>query len=89
MNRWSGGGKQPEVGRTTWILLGVLVLAIVWATSQTRKPRPSLPHAAAPMAVGATADLVPVAGEKTTPEGWGRDPFDPNRVPVGSRNTGR
>jgi hypothetical protein len=88
MNLWSGEGKRPDVGRRTWVLLGVLVLAIVWALSENRKPGPATTRPMSLSATPATAVVLPATGAKISPEGWGRDPFDPNRA-VGSRETGR
>jgi len=89
MSLWSSEGKRPEMGRRTWILLGVLVLAILWALSENKKPGPSPRHAALLSASPAAATVLPTAGAKITPDGWGRDPFDPNRAPIGSRKPGR
>jgi len=89
MNVWSGDGKRPEMGRNTWVLLGVLVLAIFWALSESKKPGPVTPRVVSPSSVSAAAIIPSATSVKITPEGWGKDPFDPNRAPVGSRNAGR
>lgn len=74
-------GMNPR----TYVLVGILVVTLVWVHSLGGRPKP----AGAPVrakgagAPPATAAPAAPAGDKTgpstpTPEGWGRDPFDPS-----------
>jgi len=89
MNLWSREGKRPEMGRRTWVLLGVLVLAVLWALSENKRPGPATPRGMSRSAIPSPVIALPATGAKVTPEGWGKDPFDPNRASVGSRDSGR
>ena len=90
MNLWSGEGKRAEMGPRTWVLLGVLVLASFWALSQSKKPGHASQGTTSLSTPPAMAIILPADGTtKVTPEGWGKDPFDPNRAFNRSRNAGR
>jgi len=85
---WLSEGKVG--GGRTYLLMGVLVLTALWALSTTRKPGPARTSGSAPLVMRvATTVAEPVSDKSTTPEGWGRDPFDPSRRPFEASNARR
>lgn len=85
---WLSEGKAG--GGRAYVLLGVLVLTALWALSTTRK-QGSAPAggSAPPVTPVVTLIAEPVSDKSTTPEGWGRDPFDPSRRPFEASNARR
>jgi hypothetical protein len=77
-------------GRRAGLLLGLLLLTALWALSTTRKQSLPAGHEAAPRLASAAGPAPEaVAGKSDTPQGWGRDPFDPSRRPFEASHAGR
>ena len=76
---------RKSVNPRTYVLLGVLALALAWAVSEKGRPRHHAPS------LGAAAAMAPTSAPlaEPTPAGWGRDPFDPRAVSQDVNGNGR
>jgi hypothetical protein len=79
------GEVRKSVNPRTYVLLGVLALALAWAVSEKGRPRHHAPTFGAAAALATTS--APLA--EPTPAGWGRDPFDPRNVSQDVNGNGR
>jgi hypothetical protein len=79
------GEVRKSVNPRTYVLLGVLALALAWAVSEKGRPRHHAPTFGAAAALATTS--APLA--EPTPAGWGRDPFDPRAVSQDVNGNGR
>jgi hypothetical protein len=79
------GEARKSVNPRTYVLLGVLALALAWAVSEKGRPRHHAPTFGAAAALATTS--APLA--EPTPAGWGRDPFDPRAVSQDVNGNGR
>ncbi|HZV90441.1 MAG TPA: hypothetical protein VFF34_00390 [Candidatus Nitrosocosmicus sp.] len=82
---WIAGEVRKSVNPRTYVLLGVLALALAWAVSEKGRPRHHAPTFGAAAALATTS--APLA--EPTPAGWGRDPFDPRAVSQDVNGNGR
>jgi hypothetical protein len=82
---WIAAGARKSGNPRTFVLLGVLALALAWAVSEKGRPRQQAPGMAATAAITPTS--APLA--EPTPAGWGRDPFDPRVVSQDVNGNGR
>ena len=82
---WIAGEVRKSVNPRTYVLLGVLALALAWAVSEKGRPRHHAPTFGAATALATTS--APLA--EPTPAGWGRDPFDPRAVSQDVNGNGR
>jgi len=79
------GEVRKSVNPRTYVLVGVLALALAWAVSEKGRPRHHAPTFGAAAALATTS--APLA--EPTPAGWGRDPFDPRAVSQDVNGNGR
>jgi len=79
------GEVRKSANPRTYVLLGVLALALAWAVSEKGRPRHHAPTFGAAAALATTS--APLA--EPTPAGWGRDPFDPRAVSQDVNGNGR
>jgi len=79
------GEVRKSVNPRTYVLLGVLALALAWAVSEKGRPRHHAPTFGGAAALATTS--APLA--EPTPAGWGRDPFDPRAVSQDVNGNGR
>ena len=79
------GEVRKSVNPRTYVLVGVLALALAWAVSEKGRPRHHAPTFGAAAALATTS--APLA--EPTPAGWGRDPFDPRAVSQDVNENGR
>jgi hypothetical protein len=82
---WIAGEVRKSVNPRTYVLVGVLALALAWAVSEKGRPRHHAPTFGAAAALATTS--APLA--EPTPAGWGRDPFDPRAVSQDVNGNGR
>ena len=70
MAEQAGGSANPR----TYVLGVLLFLALAWAVGEKVGPK-RRPAAGSRPAAAAILDTAPMT--EPTPDGWGRDPFDP------------
>ena len=86
--------RDAKPSKPRLVALGaLLVIAVVWARSETtprRKPAAGpASGATAGTAIAMPAPSAIATGDRATPEGWGTDPFDPRPLGSTSVTTGR
>ncbi len=79
---WMAEQARTSANPRTYVLGALLVLALAWAVGEKTAPkrRPSV----APVAEAILDTSAPMA--EPTPDGWGRDPFDPRAVSADRAN---
>ena len=79
---WKAEQARASANPRTYVLGALLVLALAWAVGEKTAPKRR------PSAASSAAAILDTSAPMTepTPDGWGRDPFDPRAVSADRAN---